>query len=403
MEGSTKVSGKELIEQGLTVELKDKPGAAVIIYRRLKRLGSDFPQVKLPENWLNFRLNFPVDALGPVWQDAVAMTEIKNPFSLYLRSVKCQRARKKQLLVRNSLTYLLSLVFFMFSACSGKSAASSEILSETFNRLSPSWQELSLSSGKAGLIEIKEGQLRISAQSPLQGVYHQQTATGHFFVEAAFAQDKNVGLALIQEKNGKPDVENYTMICVDQGDRGLVVVRVKDCQNGKRDVLDNTRLTDFSIVPDSAKEQVGTHLGEDLYEQVLTGTQYSVPFTNTDKKIRIFREANGGFFHFYYGVRKTIHGKEASDWMELRPSKDWAKPGTQYYAALVALNKGEAVFNSIKALQKPRADLDDRQTGFKVTQREYNWSGFYGDALVVSFDQTFPGTIAILSMFSGPR
>ena len=75
----------------------------------------------------------------------------------------------------------------------------------------------------------------------------------------------------------------------------------------------------------------------------------------------------------------------------------------QYYAALVALNKGEAVFNSIKALQKPRADLDDRQTGFKVTQREYNWSGFYGDALVVSFDQTFPGTIAILSMFSGPR
>ena len=36
VEGSTKVSGKELIEQGLTVELKDKPGAAVIVYRRLK-------------------------------------------------------------------------------------------------------------------------------------------------------------------------------------------------------------------------------------------------------------------------------------------------------------------------------------------------------------------------------
>ena len=96
------------------------------------------------------------------------MTESKNQFSLYLRSVKCQRARKKQFLVRNSLTYLLSFGFFMFSACSGKSAANSEILSETFNRLSPSWQELSLSSGKAGRIEIKEGQLRISAQSPLQ-------------------------------------------------------------------------------------------------------------------------------------------------------------------------------------------------------------------------------------------
>ena len=44
MEGSTKVSGgsaglttgKELMDKGLTVEIKDQPGAAVIVYRRLR-------------------------------------------------------------------------------------------------------------------------------------------------------------------------------------------------------------------------------------------------------------------------------------------------------------------------------------------------------------------------------
>jgi alpha-galactosidase len=36
LEGSTKFSGSELMETGLTVEIKDKPGAAVISYKELK-------------------------------------------------------------------------------------------------------------------------------------------------------------------------------------------------------------------------------------------------------------------------------------------------------------------------------------------------------------------------------
>ena len=32
--GATRVSGKELMEKGLAIEIKDKPGAAVIVYRR---------------------------------------------------------------------------------------------------------------------------------------------------------------------------------------------------------------------------------------------------------------------------------------------------------------------------------------------------------------------------------
>jgi alpha-galactosidase len=35
LEGSTKVSGKNLMEEGLTVEIKDKPGSALIVYKKV--------------------------------------------------------------------------------------------------------------------------------------------------------------------------------------------------------------------------------------------------------------------------------------------------------------------------------------------------------------------------------
>ena len=34
--GSTKLSGKDLLERGLTVEIKDKPGAVVVVYQKVK-------------------------------------------------------------------------------------------------------------------------------------------------------------------------------------------------------------------------------------------------------------------------------------------------------------------------------------------------------------------------------
>jgi alpha-galactosidase len=36
VKGTTKITGRELLEKGLTVEIKDKPGAAVIIYKEIK-------------------------------------------------------------------------------------------------------------------------------------------------------------------------------------------------------------------------------------------------------------------------------------------------------------------------------------------------------------------------------
>jgi alpha-galactosidase len=39
-EGETKVSGQDLMEKGLAVEIQDKPGAAVITYRRAKTVAA---------------------------------------------------------------------------------------------------------------------------------------------------------------------------------------------------------------------------------------------------------------------------------------------------------------------------------------------------------------------------
>jgi hypothetical protein len=173
------------------------------------------------------------------------------------------------------------------------------------------------------------------------------------------------------------------MITVDKED-GVVVVAVRDSQKGKKDVLDNTG--EFR----TERRRRRPRQANDDYKHVLNAEMYSVRFTETTKKVRIFRDSGPGFFHFYYGVKKEIHDEEASGWMELTPSKDWASQGQKYYVALVVLGEGEAVFKGVKAEQKPTADQDDRETGFAIDHREFNWSGFFGHGLVVTFGDEFP-------------
>jgi hypothetical protein len=262
------------------------------------------------------------------------------------------------------------------------------LLTDSFDRLDISWTELSIGGNSSGSINVIDGNLNIKGVTNYFGVYNNKSLSGHFIVDAEFGADDNVGLVLLMEKDGKPDINNYTMLCVDKNKDGLVTVNVSDCQNGKLNVLDYTGKTSIEVESDEEEEEI--NLGPDLYEHILTGNQYSVPFTETNKKIRIFRDDNAGFFHYYYQVSKEYEGKRYVDWMELRPSPDWAEPGVNYFVALMSLHKAETKFNSVEAVQKPASDMNDRETGFKVTQREYNWSGFIGDAYVVTFDKTFP-------------
>ena len=234
-----------------------------------------------------------------------------------------------------------------------------------------------------GAFIITDDGLVLSGKGKRVVVYNNDSFQGSFCAEVTFPEDDNVALALFQAKGGQPDLDNYTMIRVDRNAEGQVEVSVNDRQQGVDNVLDNTgrHLRRIRQMPPQRRDD---------YKHVLHGKQYSVPYTQTDKKLRIFRESNSGFLHFYYSVAKEIHGEEANGWMELAPSKDWSEPGTEFFIALVSHQPGNVKYHNVAVAQKPVEDQDDRRTGFRATRREYNWSGFFGNAVVVTFDDFFP-------------
>jgi len=288
--------------------------------------------------------------------------------------------------MKRKSTVLIMLLFGIHSLISSQES-NQILLSESFDELSDAWKKILLTGKKMGEVEVDNGKLMLRGGDGYTGIYYQQPVKGHFIVELDFVDDQNVGLALIQNKNGKPDLNNYTLLCVDT-QAGNVVVYLRDCQNGKSNVLDSSGKTRFKRRRDEENEEL--NIGFDLYKHVLTGNQYSVPFTKTNKTIRIFRDDNADFFHYYYQVSKVYAGRTYVDWMELRPSPDWSEPGSDYFIGILSLHEGEIIINNLKAVRKPVQDQDDRSTGFKVAKREYNWSSFMGDGYVVTFDEAFP-------------
>ena len=292
--------------------------------------------------------------------------------------------------LRNNIVVgIMLLTLSVFGCVSCEKSPAENTPSDTFELQTRNWKEIYLDGNSSGSYSIKDGTLNITAtHQGRYGVYHTTPISGHFHIDAVFEADKNVGLALIQEKDGVPDTDNFTMLTVNTNEEGTVVVRVTDRQGGKNNVLDNTGKFTVDRYVDKPMAR-RAKFEADSYEHVLTGKQYSVPFDGTNKRLRIFHDNPAGFFHFYYGVKKHIRGKDAEGWMEIVPSKDWGIPGQKYYVALVALSEGQAKFDEVKAVIKPETDQDDRETGFKATRREYNWSGFFGDAIVVTFGDEF--------------
>ncbi|MCA0360976.1 MAG: hypothetical protein LCH41_07980 [Armatimonadetes bacterium] len=111
--------------------------------------------------------------------------------------------------------------------------------------------------------------------------------------------------------------------------------------------------------------------------QVLDG-RYSLPFRVPDGRLRAFRDTVGEVIRFSWGFESEVAGKKVKGWIELAPLPDPLADG-----------EATATPKTVKSTQFPTKDRDDRATGFEVTKRPFHWSGAFGDALVVTFDDAF--------------
>ena len=276
-----------------------------------------------------------------------------------------------------SVFLMILLVLTCISVgCNGKESGKSTdpvIWEDTFNSDNGDWVSIHFEGNPEGSHKIDGGTLSINSSGDgFNGVYHTRPVSGHFYVTADYTVDDNVALVLFSNKNGKPDPDNYTLLRIET-ENGIVQVSVNDRQNGTKNVLDMTN----SEIPENEGHP------RDGYEHTLDNTKISLPYTQTDKRMKIFRHNGSNYFQFYYGVRGTYYGAEGADWMELRPSPNWQTDGS-YFVGLVSTG-GQAEFTNVSITSLPVTDRDDRGTGFALNKRDYNWSGYTGPAYVVTF------------------
>ncbi|HLG78606.1 MAG TPA: hypothetical protein VKX46_19495, partial [Ktedonobacteraceae bacterium] len=261
---------------------------------------------------------------------------------------------------------------------------------DDFSTTTKGYLPLYLQGSKGGSMTVAANtlHLQLSQEHTTYALAHPQVISGHFYAEIEFDTDQSVGLALIAQRDGKPDPQNFTSINIDTNLMSDVLAQVIDRQHGKDNVRDNTGLLESP---------------ETRYQTTLNGLGFSVPFSGTRKKIRILRDGPAGFFHFYYKVGKKVTEsaaggwpatQDAEDWLELAPSRDWNPAGTHFYIApyvrTASAQTASIKFKQLFATNMPKVDQSDVQTGFKAVQRDYHWSGYAGNAYVVTFGKHFP-------------
>ncbi|ANE45723.1 hypothetical protein SY83_04755 [Paenibacillus swuensis] len=257
-------------------------------------------------------------------------------------------------------------------------------LNDAFNTTG-SYQSFYLYGNSGGSFNVSNGGLNITNTNSNStfGVYNTKAVSGHFYAEVDANLEVPIGLALVKKTNNAPDYNNWTAINIYNWN-GSIHAEVLDRQNGVNNVRDNTGLTANPTDPGY------TLNNSDRYDVALDG-KYSLPTKNHAKKLRIIRNNNTGFFHYYLRIGATISGQYVEDWVELAPSKDWNAAGSEFYVMpLVRDGNGVTVkYDNLRAVNKPHDDQSDVGTGFKATKREYNWGGYAGEAVVVTFGDKF--------------
>lgn len=278
-------------------------------------------------------------------------------------------------IMKISTIILLFLVAVILQSC--REGFYRVIIDDNFSKRN-NYREINRDLGDKPDIEFSQDLLKINARSGegLAGVYHLTPVAGNFFAEAEFLEDDAAGIVLMASKEGRPDPDNYTLITVNTRG-GIVCINQYDRQNGIANIHDPGRKTDPL-----------------RYQAVLDSSLFSLPFTSTNKKIRILHESLSNTFHFYYGTRLEKWGIVSDDWMELAPQYSWLPEDQSFFVGLICHAESADVpettgYRYLRVIQTPVDDSDDAGTGFLAQERDFSWSGFDGRAAVVTFGNEF--------------
>ena len=76
------------------------------------------------------------------------------------------------------------------------------------------YQPIALTIGANGRFDVSGSSVKIglNGKNSTYGVCLPQIAQGHFIAEVTADKTTNFGLAIVREKNGKPDFNNYTSV-----------------------------------------------------------------------------------------------------------------------------------------------------------------------------------------------
>jgi hypothetical protein len=199
-----------------------------------------------------------------------------------------------------------------------------------------------------------------------------RSIAGHFVAEVALDTESGGGLVVMHDDHGRPDTRNAIAVEVSRDAQGRTVVRATDIREGKADVLDPTGQVDRA-----------------RYQHVLDGS-YSLPFERTGLRLRIARDAATGYFRLAYSVSKSIRGETVSGWISLAVVPGWSATDQVFRVGVLAPTQARTRYEHLRFHTVATSDRDDTSTGFAIAKRDYNWSGFDGEALVVTFDKALP-------------
>lgn len=256
-------------------------------------------------------------------------------------------------------------------------------------KLLPGTGQQQVQASKAGV------KLNSTSKDSVQGTYLPESLAGHFVLEAEMSGQGAYGLALYAEKEGKPDPDNYLIIELSENEAGVPTISVRDNQEGQKAIFDATgelfRAYEEKF-PRKKKKKLKQFIAR-RYQHQLDGA-YSMPFDQPDGRLKFVRNALSNSFYLYYGVTMEVNGEERQGWLEFPPVKDWLGEGSTWYPALVVEPKAGRLSDLEAASLQVRTPLledpQPKKAVFAVQERPYTWSGYDGEATVITFDEAFP-------------